>query len=105
MFFGETPNSEVSRMRRSANRRAAPAPLAGRRRLLAAAGALVLFGGIVGVTQISSADDNARTTAGKTVNGLEILANDCGESTLAPHDGFQNGQRCVSTEFGEVGAQ
>jgi hypothetical protein len=92
-------------MRRSANRRAAPAPLAGRRRLLAATGALVVFGGIVGVTQISSADDNATTTAGKTVNGLEILANDCGESTLTPHDGFQNGERCVSTEFGEVGAQ
>ncbi len=92
-------------MRRSATRRAAPAPLASRRRLVAAAGALVVFGGIIGVTQISSADDNAKTTAGKTVNGLEILANDCGESTFQPHDGFQNGERCVSTQFGEVGAQ
>ena len=92
-------------MRRSANRRAAPAPLVSRRRLAAATGALVVFGGIIGVTQISSADDNARTTAGKTVNGLEILANDCSESTLEAHDGFQNGGRCVSTAFGEVGAQ
>ena len=92
-------------MRRSATRRAA-APFAGRRRrLVAATGALVVFGGIIGVTQISSADDRAKTTAGKTVNGLEILANDCSDSTLAPHDGFQNGGRCVSTEFGEVGAQ
>ena len=37
--------------------------------------------------------------------GLGILANSCDNSTLAPHDGFQNGNRCVSTEFGEVGAQ
>jgi hypothetical protein len=104
MSLGKTLNSEVSRMRRSANR-AAPAPLAGRRRLVAATGALVVFGGIIGVTQISSADDQAATTAGKTVNGLEILANDCTDSALAAHDGFQNGGRCVSTEFGEVGAQ
>ncbi|HEU4347246.1 MAG TPA: hypothetical protein VFR35_05605 [Actinoplanes sp.] len=55
------------------------------------------------MTQISDADDSAETTAGKTVNGLEILANDCGGTTLEPHDGFQKGDRCVSTEFGEVG--
>ncbi|MEU8154413.1 hypothetical protein AB0B94_12180 [Micromonospora sp. NPDC048986] len=36
--------------------------------------------------------------------GLGVLANDCEESRLQPHDGFQNGNRCVSTEFGEVGA-
>ncbi|MET8360924.1 hypothetical protein [Micromonospora sp. NPDC005171] len=36
--------------------------------------------------------------------GLGVLANDCDESRLQPHDGFQNGNRCVSTEFGEVGA-
>ena len=91
-------------MPRSANRRAAP-ELRSRRRLLAAAGSLVVFGGIIGVTQISNADDNAETIAAKTVNGLEILANDCSESALEPHDGFQKGERCVSTEFGEVGAQ
>ncbi|MEU4473420.1 hypothetical protein [Micromonospora sp. NPDC023888] len=36
--------------------------------------------------------------------GLGVLANDCDESRLQPHDGFQIGNRCVSTEFGEVGA-
>jgi hypothetical protein len=34
---------------------------------------------------------------------LEILTNSCDTSSLAPHDGFQVGDRCVSTEFGEVG--
>ncbi|MFC7545579.1 Pecanex-like protein 1 [Plantactinospora sp. GCM10030261] len=37
-------------------------------------------------------------------NGLDVLADDCEESRLDPHDGFQNGDRCVSTEFGEVGS-
>ncbi|SCG61875.1 hypothetical protein GA0074704_3815 [Micromonospora siamensis] len=37
-------------------------------------------------------------------NGLGVLAKDCGNSRLQPHDGFQNGNRCVSTAFGEVGA-
>ena len=60
-----------------------------------------MFGALIGVTQISNAEDN-ETTAGKTVNGLEILANDCSDSELTPHDGFQNGDRCVSTEFGEL---
>ncbi|MEU5781778.1 hypothetical protein [Micromonospora lupini] len=36
--------------------------------------------------------------------GLGVLANDCDESKLEAHDGFQKGNRCVSTEFGEVGA-
>ncbi|XVU23928.1 Pecanex-like protein 1 [Actinoplanes sp. CA-054009] len=35
--------------------------------------------------------------------GLGILTNSCDTSQLTPHDGFQNGNRCVSTEFGEVG--
>ncbi|GIM94132.1 Pecanex-like protein 1 [Paractinoplanes toevensis] len=34
--------------------------------------------------------------------GLGVLTNSCDTSTLAPHDGFQKGDRCVSTEFGEV---
>ena len=34
---------------------------------------------------------------------LEILTNSCDTSSLPPHDGFQIGDRCVSTEFGEVG--
>ncbi|SCG68010.1 hypothetical protein [Micromonospora inositola] len=37
-------------------------------------------------------------------NGLGVLAKDCTNSKLQPHDGFQNGNRCVSTAFGEVGA-
>ena len=36
--------------------------------------------------------------------GLGILTNTCDTSTLEAHDGFQKGNRCVSTEFGEVGA-
>ncbi|MEV8503554.1 hypothetical protein AB0368_01840 [Actinoplanes sp. NPDC051475] len=42
-------------------------------------------------------------TVKKTVNGLEITTDTCEDSRLTPHDGFQNGNRCVSTEFGEVG--
>jgi hypothetical protein len=37
-------------------------------------------------------------------NGLGVLAKDCGNSKLEPHNGFQAGNRCVSTAFGEVGA-
>ena len=36
--------------------------------------------------------------------GLGILTNSCDTSKLTPHDGFQKGDRCVSTEFGEVGS-
>jgi hypothetical protein len=36
--------------------------------------------------------------------GLGILTNSCDTSQLEDHDGFQRGNRCVSTEFGEVGA-
>jgi hypothetical protein len=35
--------------------------------------------------------------------GLGVLTNSCDTSSLPPHDGFQFGDRCVSTEFGEVG--
>jgi hypothetical protein len=34
---------------------------------------------------------------------LEILGNSCKSSSKAAHTGFQDGDRCVSTEFGEVG--
>ncbi|WBB95310.1 MULTISPECIES: hypothetical protein [unclassified Solwaraspora] len=37
-------------------------------------------------------------------NGLEILANSCDDSNLDDHDGFQVGNRCIDTQFGEVGA-
>ena len=36
--------------------------------------------------------------------GLGILTNSCDTSKLPAHDGFQKGDRCVSTEFGEVGS-
>ncbi|GAB1642315.1 Pecanex-like protein 1 [Krasilnikovia sp. MM14-A1259] len=36
--------------------------------------------------------------------GLGVLTNSCKTSQLPPHDGFQKGDRCVSTEFGEVGS-
>ncbi|MEO3748792.1 Pecanex-like protein 1 [Plantactinospora sp. B5E13] len=35
---------------------------------------------------------------------LEPLGNNCSGSQLQPHDGFQNGERCVGTAFGEVAA-
>nr|WP_221378830.1 Pecanex-like protein 1 [Actinoplanes polyasparticus] len=35
--------------------------------------------------------------------GLGVLTNSCDTSDLTPHNGFQEGSRCVSTEFGEVG--
>lgn len=36
--------------------------------------------------------------------GLGVLTNSCVTSSLPPHDGFQRGDRCVSTQFGEVGS-
>ncbi|MGW4947698.1 hypothetical protein ACWEOZ_39610 [Actinoplanes sp. NPDC004185] len=136
------------------------------RRIIAAVAVLIAFGGVIGVTQISNADESKTVaceapaaadpaapagksaatdpkvgtytdkdgdvqhkgdgqlakgekapkpqpvencTTGKTtakqVNGLQILANSCEDSKLDAHDGFQKGDRCVSTEFGEVGEQ
>jgi hypothetical protein len=34
---------------------------------------------------------------------LQPLGKDCTNSRLQPHDGFQNGSRCIDTAFGEVG--
>jgi hypothetical protein len=135
------------------------------RRIIGAVAVLIAFGGVIGVTQISNADESKTVaceapaadpaapsakgaatdpkvgtytdkdgdvqhkgdgqlakgekaaapepvkecTTGKTtvkqVNGLQILTNTCEDSELDAHDGFQNGNRCVSTEFGEVGDQ
>lgn len=36
--------------------------------------------------------------------GLQALGNSCENSKRPPHDGFQEGDRCVSTAFGEVGS-
>jgi len=92
-------------MRRSPPRRAGSSRRFDRR-LIAAAGAIVVFGAIAGVTQISRADTTsaASTKAAKQINGLDVLATDCTDSKLLPHDGFQKGDRCVSTAFGEVGS-
>ncbi len=35
-------------------------------------------------------------------NGLDVLGRDCSNSQLDIHTGFQNGNQCVQTQFGEV---
>jgi len=42
-------------------------------------------------------------SSSSTTPPLDILATDCKDSRLEPHDGFQLGNRCVSTAIGEVG--
>lgn len=49
--------------------------------------------------------DGSQNEDADNQNGLDVLASDCSGSQLQPHDGFQNGNRCVSTAFGEVGTQ
>ena len=76
------------------------------RRLFAAGAVLAAVGSAVGFATISNAattDTPLASGAGKVVNGQVILTDTCEDSRLAPHDGFQKGDRCVSTEFGEVG--
>ena len=51
----------------------------------------------------AAAEDAPAAEGGEKINGLDVLARDCSKSNLPPHDGFQKGDRCVSTEFGEVG--
>ncbi|GIF07580.1 hypothetical protein [Actinoplanes siamensis] len=80
----------------------------GRGRLLAAGAVIVAVGGAIGFAQLSHADETPQTKAagqsgaGKVVNGQTILTDTCIDSKLSRHDGFQKGDRCVSTEFGEV---
>lgn len=38
-------------------------------------------------------------------NGLDVLGQDCTNSNLAAHDGFQKSPACVSTAMGEVAAE
>jgi hypothetical protein len=95
-------------MPRSAYRRAATT--SGRNRRLLAVGAVITaFGGVIAFTQLANADTTPGAPpgsgAGKVVNGQTILTDTCVDSKLPAHDGFQNGGRCVSTEFGEVGTQ
>ncbi|WP_433077366.1 Pecanex-like protein 1 [Dactylosporangium sp. CA-052675] len=51
-----------------------------------------------GSTAVPSAGSSTGTT-------LETLGNDCSQSRLAAHTGFQDAPRCVSTAFGEVSSQ
>ena len=93
-------------MRRSAYRRAAATPSGRNRRLFAVGAVIAALGAAVGFAQISGAAENDRppgSGAGKVVNGQVILTDTCIDSRLAPHTGFQEGSKCVSTEFGEVG--
>jgi hypothetical protein len=93
-------------MRRSAYRRATAAPSGRNRRLFAVGAVVAALGATVAFAQISGAAENDQpegSGAGKVVNGQVILTDTCIDSNLAPHDGFQLGSKCVSTEFGEVG--
>lgn len=80
------------------------------RRLLLVGAVLLPLGGLVAITQISSAETAAQTADGQ--GGAQAqpsaspdagLGNSCATSRLPAHTGFQDGDRCVSTAFGEVG--
>ncbi|WP_432832384.1 Pecanex-like protein 1 [Dactylosporangium sp. CA-092794] len=53
-------------------------------------------------TTTTTGAPNAGSSTGTT---LDTLGNDCSQSKLPAHDGFQNAPRCVSTAFGEVSSQ
>ncbi|RZU76446.1 hypothetical protein EV384_5102 [Micromonospora kangleipakensis] len=61
-------------------------------------------GGQNGGQTDNGGQNGGNNNGGDNGNGLGVLAKDCTNSKLQPHDGFQNGNRCVSTAFGEVGA-
>ncbi|MFD0522208.1 Pecanex-like protein 1 [Paractinoplanes durhamensis] len=52
--------------------------------------------------QATAAPSTVAATAAVPGANLGILTNSCDTSNLLAHDGFQKGDRCVSTEFGEV---
>ena len=54
------------------------------------------------VTAPTTGAPSAGSSTGVT---LDTLGNDCADSKLLAHDGFQNAPRCVSTAFGEVSSQ
>jgi hypothetical protein len=93
-------------MPKPAYRRAAATSSGRNRRMFALGAVIAALGAAVGFTTISNAATNdapAGSDAGKVVNGQVILTDTCADSKLPAHDGFQKGDRCVSTEFGEVG--
>jgi hypothetical protein len=53
--------------------------------------------------QATTAPTSAAATTAPGAD-LGILTNNCDKSNLQKHDGFQVGNRCVTTEFGEVGS-
>lgn len=54
----------------------------------------------------SSGAETVQTKAargnGLVINGLQVVGRSCQGSDLRPHTGFQAGDRCVNTQFGEV---
>ncbi|MFG1604140.1 Pecanex-like protein 1 [Actinoplanes sp. NPDC049265] len=62
-------------------------------------------GGQTGGGQTGGGQNNGGAQTPPPGAGLDILARDCSKSQLQEHDGFQNGNRCVTTEFGEVGTE
>ncbi|MEQ3551105.1 hypothetical protein WIS52_11540 [Pseudonocardia nematodicida] len=52
----------------------------------------------------ADSDGGNEQGGGDDVQGLDILASDCSNSSLIPHNGFQESPRCVDTSFGEVAA-
>jgi hypothetical protein len=61
-------------------------------------------GSSTGASSSAGASSAPTTAAPTSAAPLEILGNDCSNSDLPAHTGFQDGNRCVSTAFGEVGS-
>jgi hypothetical protein len=89
------------------------------RRAIVAVAAVVCFGVVLTATQVASAGGSGSNRSGgsnqapvvrtsqttpSTTPPLDVLARDCSDSELEEHDGFQNGGRCVETQFGELAA-
>src|SRR5262245_30277648 len=105
-------------MQRSSVRRSSHKKEGQNQRLIVAVAALVLFGVVVTATQVASAHGNRNGSGSSQGSGpgnqapaprasgepLEVLARDCDDSDLEEHNGFQEGNRCVETEFGELGS-
>jgi hypothetical protein len=57
-----------------------------------------------GAGTVTAAPVSTTTAATAPGAGLGVLANDCSQSKLTPHTGFQIAPACVSTAMGEVAA-
>jgi hypothetical protein len=59
-----------------------------------------------GGEELQAADNGDEGDAARQENnGLDVLGRDCEASDLPPHTGFQDGNRCSDTAFGEVGSE